>query len=92
MLTACASSGAKTSPPRPVDPDPIVEVRYETRTVCPPELRRALPARPAVPDDALIHANPVGAAWLVEDAVWGDGLLALFRDAQAACPTEAARP
>lgn len=86
MLTACASSGAKTPPTPPIsEPDPIIEVRYETRQICPPELRRAPPARPVIPDDAIVHANPAGAAWLVEDAVWSGSLLTLFTDAQSAC-------
>ncbi|MNU42699.1 hypothetical protein D3C71_314640 [compost metagenome] len=87
MLTACASSGAKTPPPT-AEPDPVIEVRYETRTVCPPELRQALPARPAVPADAVVQANEIGGRWLASDMAWSSSVAARFLDAQAACPAE----
>jgi len=87
MLTACASSGARTPPPT-AEPDPVIEVRYETRSVCPPELRRPLPARPAVPAAAVVQANEVGGRWLAEDMAWSTSIAATFLDAQAACPAE----
>ncbi len=84
MLSACASSGASTPPP--TEPDPVIEVRYETRTVCPDELTRPLPARPPVPAGAVIEANPAGAAWLAEDLIVAGSVRALFEGAAAACP------
>lgn len=85
-LSACAGSGR--TPPPTVEPDPVVEIRYETRTVCPAELRTAEPARPAVDPDAVVEANPEGAAWLAAELAWGGTILSLFRDARAACPAE----
>lgn len=90
MLSACASSGRETPPPNAPEPDPIVEVRYETRTVCPDELTRPLPDRPPVPAGAVVEANALGAAWLAEDLVVAASVRGLFQDAAAACPKETA--
>lgn len=88
MLSACASSGTRTPPPTSPDPDPVVEVRYETRTVCPPELRQPLPARPPVPAGAVVEANPEGATWLADDVIVAVSVRRQFEDAAAACPEE----
>ena len=84
MLTACASSRPAT--PDGPEADPIVEVRYETRTVCPAELRQPLPPRPPVPAGAVVEANPEGAAWLADDLIVAASVRQLFEDAARACP------
>lgn len=84
MLAACASSRVTTPPP--ADPDPVVEVRYETRTICPAELRRPLPVRPSIPAGAVVEANAVGSGWLADELSWSGSVASLFTDAQAACP------
>lgn len=86
-LSACAGSGR--TPPPTVEPDPVVEIRYETRTVCPPELRADVPARPVVDAAAVVQANPEGAAWLAAELAWGGTLMALLQDARGACPADA---
>ena len=91
-LAACASSGAKT-PPRATEPNPVIQTVYQTRTVCPAELRRPISSRPPVPADAVIRANEAGAAWLRDDGAHAAAVVDQLRDAQAACPAvEAAQP
>ena len=87
MLAGCVSSGAKTpAAPPPPEPDPVIEVRYETRVTCPAELARPLPVRPALPAEAVVQANPPGAAWMAAELAFGSAVAALFADARAACP------
>ncbi|WP_333896263.1 hypothetical protein [Brevundimonas aurantiaca] len=64
----------------------MIEVRYETRVICPAELDRPAPARPSLPPEAVVQANPAGAAWMAAELAYGSALAALFSDAQAACP------
>ncbi len=89
MLTACVSSGGKTPPIAP-EADPVIEVRHETRLVCPVELTTVLPARPSVPAGAVVEANAVGAAWLADDLAWAASVASLFVDAQTQCPDASA--
>lgn len=91
MLAACASSGARTPPAPPTEPDPVIEVRYETRVVCPAELAKATPARPVLPAGAVIEANDAGATWLAGELAYSGMLADLFNDAKAACPANATR-
>lgn len=92
MLSACASSGKVPPAPPGPEADPVVEVRYETRTVCPAELRQPLPTRPPVPAGAVVEANAEGAAWLAEDLDVAASVRRLFEDAASACPVEEAGP
>ena len=86
MLSACASSGARAPLPNAPEPDPVVEVRYETRLVCPEELTTPLPQRPPVPAGAVVEANEVGAAWLAADLIYAASIRSRFEDAAASCP------
>lgn len=87
MLTACVSSAAKPSPNSPA-PDPVVEIQHEVRLVCPDELTTPLPVRPPVPADAVVNANPSGAAWLADDMIVAASVRGLFEAARAQCPAE----
>ena len=86
MLTACASFGTKTPPAITPDPSPVIEVHYETRVVCPPELRLQLPERPSLPADAVVQTNSAGGQWLAQMVGWANALGNLMADARAACP------
>lgn len=61
MLSACAASVSKRAA---TTPDPVIVTRTETRTICPPELRLPLGARPVPDADARIDGNPAGMVWL----------------------------
>lgn len=91
MLACCASSGARAPvAPPPPEPDPVIEVRYETRLICPAELARPLPDRPPPGAGAVIEANEAGAMWLASELAFAASVAALFLDARAACPPPAA--
>jgi hypothetical protein len=60
-LHACATSQTKAPV---IEPDPLIETRTIVRTVCPPEVTAALPARPVPPADAVIQGNDTGMGWL----------------------------
>ena len=84
MLPACSSSGADATIKSA--PDPVIETRTVTRTVCPAEL--ALPAgdRPQPSLDARLTGNAAGMAWL-QAILARLGLLEdRLRDAAEACP------
>ena len=82
MISACATSQA--TKPLPRDPDPIVETRTITRTVCPAELRQAPLAKPARPNGWL-EGNAAMLAWVGELARWGDALFDRQADAAKQC-------
>ncbi|MBI1408138.1 MAG: hypothetical protein GC145_18655 [Caulobacter sp.] len=63
MLSAC-----ETGPANPLDltaarPDPVIETRMVTRTVCPDELNTAPAALPEPPADAEVIWNEPAKAW-----------------------------
>ncbi|RHW17183.1 hypothetical protein D1610_11580 [Sphingomonas gilva] len=83
MLSACAHSPQA----RPaIEPDPVVQTRTVTRTVCPAELLLDIPAQVAMPAGAAIVASDETLAWL--SARWDREALLEQRlaDARAECP------
>ncbi|WP_304280608.1 hypothetical protein [Caulobacter segnis] len=81
MLTACAHAG----PPAASAPDPIIERHEATRLVCPPDLRRPLPAAPPPAAGAVIRHNDAGAAYLDAKIARGEAAEAIVQDARAVC-------
>jgi hypothetical protein len=83
MLSACATSpDAEPS----LAPDPVVETRTVTVTLCPPELLLEVPDQPPVPADATMNANDAALNWVSAVIGWGDLLAARLRDARGDCP------
>lgn len=83
MLSACATAGAA---PTPSVPDPIIEVRSQTRVVCPDDLFRALPSAPAGPPaGAVIQHNDAGGDYLDARMARGQAAEQVVIDSQAAC-------
>lgn len=55
------------------------------RVVCPAELDAPVPQRPVAGPEAVIEANPAGAAYLSAEIGYGTEVGSLLTDAQAAC-------
>lgn len=83
MLHACATS--PTNPPS-IAPDPLIETRTVVKTVCPPEVTAALPARPVPPEGALLEGNDAGLGWLSELLVHLGLVEGRLTDAKDQCP------
>lgn len=84
-LHACATWPTE----RPaVAPDPLIETRTIVRTICPPEITAALPARPVPSDGAVIDGNDDGLAWLSQLLVHLGLVEARFTDAKGQCPND----
>lgn len=82
-LHACAT--LRTERPT-AEPDPLIETRTVTKTICPPEVTAALPTRPAVPADAVIQGNDAGMGWLSAILVHLGLVEARLADAREQCP------
>lgn len=83
MLHACATSPTE----RPAAaPDPLIETRTVVKTVCPPEVTAALPARPSVPGEAVIQGNEPGLAWLSALIIHLGLVEGRIHDAREVCP------
>ena len=78
MLTACAT-------PRAAPPDPIVETRTVTRTICPAELLLPRPAKPIPAAGAIVKGNEAGLGFVAALGATVDLLLGRLTDAQAEC-------
>ena len=86
MLSACGGSAPK---PRSLPaPDPVIVTRTVEVRVCPPELQAARPARPLVPDGAMVTGNDAGMDWLVQSQAYTALLEDRLDDAAAQCPKE----
>lgn len=84
MLSACATGGVRPTP-TPA-PDPVIEVRTQTRVVCPDDLYRDLPIAPAAPPaGAIIQHNDAGGAWLDARMARGAAAERVVDDAKEAC-------
>lgn len=83
MLHACATS--RTERPT-AEPDPLIETRTVAKTICPPEVTAALPARPAVPPDAELQGNDAGMGWLSAMLVHLGLVEARLAGAREQCP------
>lgn len=70
----------------------MVEQRIITRTVCPAELRLAIPPEPAPAADAIVQGNEAGLGFIARLANWGQLLAARLSDAAAECPEVQALP
>lgn len=84
-LTACGTSG-RDQVLDGAAPDPVVEVRRETVTVCPAELFAPAPARPVPAADAVVQTNAAGGAWLAATIAHGEAGWVVVADARASCP------
>lgn len=85
MLTACATSPAE---PPAIAPDPVIETRIVTRTVCPAEISAAVPARPQPGDDAIIRGNAAGMDWLNRLIAFAGLMETRLSDAARECEDE----
>lgn len=83
-LSACATSVERR--PHEAAPDPVIEVRVETRIVCPPELDQAVPDRPVQPAEATLDAGEATLRWIADRFSREALLEARLIDAKAACP------
>lgn len=83
MLHACATS--RTERPT-AEPDPLIDTRTVIKTICPPEVTAALPARPVVPAQAELQGNKDGMAWLSALLVHLGLVEARLADAREQCP------
>ncbi len=82
-LHACATS--LTEAPA-IAPDPLIETRTVVRTVCPPEVTAALPARPQPAPDAIVQGNDAGMGWLSAMLVHLGLVEGRITDAKDQCP------
>lgn len=83
-LHACATSPTKDGPT--IAPDPLIETRTVVRTVCPPEITAALPARPVPSADAVVEGNDAGMGWLSALLIHLGLVEARITDAKGQCP------
>jgi len=83
-LSACASDGVK--PPTDHQVAPVISTRFDHQVVCPPEVMQAVPAPIAVPDGAIIRANPAGDQVLDAKDAREQLLAQRLVDAQGKCP------
>lgn len=83
MLSACAGSPA---PRASIAPDPVVELRTVTRTVCPDELLLPLPPREPAPLEAAIEAGQEVLRWIAGRFAREEVLEGRLADAKAQCP------
>lgn len=86
MLSACASAPAPTAEAVSA-PNPVIARTVEVRTVCPPELDRAIGALPQPEDGAVLTHNDAGGRYFDAIVGWAVATADLFNDARAACPT-----
>lgn len=85
-LVACASASKHT--PAPEAPAPIIQRAFETRLVCPPELRLPIPPEAQPAPDAIVRTNASGDAYLEAKDAREDLLAARMSEAQAQCPQD----
>jgi hypothetical protein len=78
MLSACATSRPPAAP--------IVKQTTVTRTICPIELKLALPAKPQPSPGAIIQGNEAGLGFVSDLGGYADDLAARLSDAAAGCP------
>jgi hypothetical protein len=89
-LTACGSvSNAEPDLAAPA-PDPLVERRVETRTVCPDEIYRELPPEPVMAEGGELVWNPAGGEYLDAKVARGEAAEDALLAARAACKAQGA--
>lgn len=83
-LSACGSAGVKLNTDHQVAP--VITTRFDHQVVCPPEVMQPVPAPIAVPDGAIIRANPTGDDFLDRKDGREQLLAQRLVDAQGKCP------
>ncbi len=64
----------------------MIETRTIVRTLCPDELRLAVPAMPTPEPQAVLRGNEAGLRFHAELGAWGGLLARRLADAAAGCP------
>lgn len=83
-LSACGSAGVKLNTDHQAPP--VITTHFDHQVVCPPEVTQAIPAPIAVPDGAIIRANPIADDFLDRKDGREQLLAQRLVDAQGKCP------
>ncbi len=93
MLSACETASGARPDLSAQAPDPVVETKTITRTVCPDEIYRELPPEPVLGLDGQLTWNPEGGAWLDAKIERGEAAEDALQSAKTACAgLESVRP